>query len=267
MTPIERIDLYLNKQLPASEVAELEHDLQQSSELQGLLDTVDMTRRVIRTQAIKSEVGQVHQQFLTDYRQPGRSGQDDDKVGRVMPLRSRWAGTSRPTGWLVRMAAAVALIVVSYGGYQFVTVNRQAVYESIFVPYQLPTTRNADAPRPILDSLYGAGNYAAVVQQQTIISPQQQPRQRFLTGMAHLQLGQYNAAIAQFQALQTANSQSDMPYFEQEADYYRALAYLGAGNYGQAHARLKRIHDNPRHLFHNNVSASDLWRINLLTYR
>ena len=267
MTPIERIDLYLNNQLPASEVAELEHDLQQSSELQELLDTVDMTRRVIRTQAIKSEVGRVHHQFVTDYRQSGRNGQDDDKSGRVMPLRGRWAGASRPTGWIARIAAAVALIVVSYGGYEFVTVDRQAVYESIFVPYQLPTTRDADAPRPVLDSLYGAGNYAAVVQQQTIISPQQQPRQRFLAGMAHLQLRQYTAAVAQFQALQTANSQSDMPYFEQEADYYQALAHLGAGNYEQAHARLRRIHDNPRHLFHNNVSTTDLWKINLLTYR
>lgn len=267
MTPIERIDLYLNNQLPASEVAKLEHDLQQSSELQGLLATVDMTRRMIRTQAIKSEVGRVHQHFVTNDWQPIRSDHDDDEGGRVMPLRGRSAGANRPTGWLARMAAAVALILVSYAGYQFATVDRQAVYESMFVPYQLPTTRDAAAPRSVLDSLYRAGNYAAVVRQQTVTSPQEQPRQRFLTGMAHLQLGQYKAAVAQFQALQMTNGQSDTPYFEQEADYYQALAHLGAGNYELAHARLKRIHDNPRHLFHNNVSTSDLWRINLLTYR
>lgn len=269
MTPIERIDQYLNNQLPAEGVAELERDLQQNFELQKLLDSVKMTRRTIRTQAIRAEVRRVHQNFIPDYRQQTRNDQEDDEQGaQVIPLHGHPVSAGRPFGWIVRIAATVLLAVVGYSGYQFATVDRQAVYDANFVGYQLPTTRGVDASRSVLDSLYRMGDYAAVVQKLTAIPAQQrQPRQHFLTAMSHLQLRQYEAALSQFQALKAANRQRITPYFEQEAGYYEAMAYLGAGKYDLAHTKLERIHNDPWHMFHANVSRVSLWKIKLLAYK
>ncbi len=265
MTPIERIDHYLNNQLPTDEVTKLERELRQDPELQELLDNVEMTRRMVRTQAIRTEVRQVHGNFMADYRrQVVNDQQTDDENVPVLPLHGRRAGNS----WVMRVAATVLLAAVGYGGYQFATLNRQAVYDDNFVEYRLPTTRDADARQSILDSLYRAGNYAAVVQQLAAIPAQERPpRQYFLAAMSHLQLRQYNAALAQFQALKNSNSQGVAPVFEQEADYYGALANLGAGNYELAYSSLKSIHDNPRHLFQDNVSTVNLWKIKLLAYK
>lgn len=269
MTLLERIDQYLSNQLPVGEVAELERDLQEKPELRELLDRVDMARRTIRTQAIRAEVRQVHQSFIPNYRQQTHNDQESDDQGApVMPLHDRGAGRGRPFGWIMRVAATVLLAVVGYSGYQFATLDRQAVYEGIFVDYRLPTTRGAGSSQLVLDSLYQAGNYAAVIQQLTTIAPQQQqPRQHFLGAMSHLKLRQYPAAVAQFQALREVNRRSTTPDFEQETDYYQALAELGAGNYERAYTGLENIYNNPRHLFHNNVSRSDLWKIKLLAYK
>lgn len=265
MTPIERIDQYLNNQLPTDEVTKLERELRQNPELQELLDTVEMTRRTIRTQAIRAEVRQVHGNFMADYR---RQVVTDQETGNenvpVVPLHGRRAGN----GWVMRVAATVLLAAVGYTGYQFATLNHQAVYDDNFVEYRLPTIRDADARQSIPDSLYRAGNYAAVVQQVASIAAKERlPRQYFLAAMSHLQLRQYKAALAQFQALKNSNSRSVAPVFEQEADYYGALANLGAGNYEHAYSSLKSIHDNPRHLFQGNVSTVNLWKIKLLAYK
>ena len=269
MTPIERIDHYLNNQLPPDEVTELERELQQDPELQELLDSVEMTRRTVRTQAIRAEVRHVHENFMADYRRQIVNEQrtDDDNVP-IVPLPGRRAGEGGLSGWVVRVAATVVLAAVGYGGYQFATLNRQAVYDANFVEYRLPTTRDADARQSILDSLYRAGNYAAVVRQLATVPAQERPpRQYFLAAMSHLQLRQYDAALDQFQALKNSNSQRVAPVFDQEADYYGALANLGAGNYELAYTMLKSIHDNPRHLFQDNVSTINLWKIKLLAYK
>lgn len=261
MTPLERVDQYLSNQLPADEVAELERDLQRDADWQALLNSVDMTRRTIRTEAIRGEVRRVHRAFIPIYRQQNRTDQPVDEPGaRVMPLFGRAA-----VGWIGRIAATVLIAVAGYGGYQFITLDRRAVYDENFVAYQLPTTRDTDTPQSVLDSLYRAGNYPAVVQRLATVAPQ--PRPYFLAAMAYLQLGQYDAALAQFENLRAVNRRSDTPFFEQEADFYEALAQLGAGHYERAYAGLRRIYDDPQHMFHNNVSKTDLWKTKLLAYR
>lgn len=279
MTPIERIDLYLNKQLSAAEVAELERDLQRHPDLQMLLDSVEMTRRTVRTRTIEAAVRRVHQRFMPEYRRLPRSYGDVDEpgagtpAGRSIPLRNRsairWADyRGQPLRWLVQLTVAVLFVLVGYGGYQFVTLDRQALYDEKFVAYQLPTTRDGNALPTALDSLYRAGNYAAVVQRGAALSPQQrQPQPYFLTAMAYLNLRQYDAALGQFRALRALNRQNATPYFEQETDYYEALAELAVGDYERAYTGLERIYNNPRHLFHGNVSRVDLWKTKLLAYR
>lgn len=270
MTPIERIDRYLSHQLRADEVVDLERDLRADTDLQRLLDSVAITRRTVRALAIRDEVRRVHGAFVRDYRlltPADAATETDEPDGRVTPLPRRSGGGIRPVGWVMRAVAAVLLVVGGYVGYQVATLDPRALYAEKFVAYQLPIARGANATRSALDSLYRAGNYAAVVNHGTAVPRSQQVQAHFLTAMARLQLGQYDAALTQFQALRAVNRRSDTPLFEQEADYYEALAALGAGGYERAHAGFKRIYDDSRHLFHGNVAQTDLWKLRLLINR
>ena len=85
--------------------------------------------------------------------------------------------------------------------------------------------------------------------------------------MAHLQQQQYGQAIERFKALQQANELRDKPLFEQEADYYLALAYLGGGRLGDAYPLFEKINKTPRHLYHQNVTDQDLWKLSLLRWK
>ncbi len=268
MTRIERIDQYLGNQLSADEVAALERDLQHDSELRAVLASVDLARRSIRTQAIRAEVQRVHQEFITDYRQSAPADQPADAGAPVLPLSNRPARANQPFGWVLRIAATVLLGVVGYGGYQLATLGGQTVYDENFVAYHLPTPRDMSTGQSVLDSLYRAGDYQTVVERMAVMSPQQrQPQSYFLTAMAYLQLRQYDAALGQFRTLRATNQKSAVPFFEQETDYYEALAHLRIGTFRQAYAGFKRIYDDPRHMFHDNVSSIDLWKVRFLSFR
>lgn len=279
MTSFERIERYLNNQLTLDEVAQLHSDLQRDTELQKTLDSVDMMRRMARTERIRMRVRRMHTEFINEYQQANPIDLPDEaQTVPVIPLGGAaqggdlrhspaLPGRSSGTSWFVRIAATVLLAVVGYAGYQVGTLNPQTVFEDAYVAYQLPVGRGTTGSQPITDSLFRVGNYAAVIERPaTGLSSQEQSRHFFLTGMAYLQLRQYPTAVAQFERLRQANRQGKT-YFGPETDYYQALAYIGAGNYEAAYARFRQIHDNPRHLFRSNVSAITLLKLRLLTYK
>jgi len=52
--------------------------------------------------------------------------------------------------------------------------------------------------------------------------------------------------------------------FQQETDFYLALAYLQNEQTEQALKLFEKIDASEDHLYRNNISATDLWKIRLL---
>jgi hypothetical protein len=261
MTTTETIDRYLNGELSAAEQAKFEKELGNNEALRKQLEVTRMIKDAIHTSALRAQVRDVHQAFMKDYQ---REQVADSQVqeAKVVPLH-------RPKNifwWGSRVAAAVVLLVVSVVGFQYGTVEGEGLYEEKFIPYKLPTVRSSNTPEQQLDVLYAQGNFGEIIKQ-TAKNTKKQPHDLFLLAMSQLHQKQFADASQTFQQLRQANAQRGVKYFEAETDYYEALALLGNKQYSQARQQLERIQQDPKHLFHANVSGQDLWKLRLLGWK
>lgn len=266
METIERIDRYLSNELQPHEAVTFEQDVAQNPSLRRTLEAVQVSRRAVQVGGIRAEVQRTHAEFMAQLRAERQQAEEAERAGppptNVLPLHPQ-PGRSQIWGWTRRMAASVLLLLLGYAGYQATTLDEQTIYQEVFMPYQLPTTRGTDAPPSPLETHYRVGDFTGVVQRAATL-PNKQLLDHFLTGMAHLQLGQHSAAAAEFAAIEAHNRQRSVKFFEAEADYYQAIAYLGAKQYGQAYARLQRIRANPDHPYRESVGQADLLKLRLL---
>ena len=251
MTPIELIDNYLDNRLPVQQAQQLEGELQQDADLRRLLDNVTIAREAIRSGALRVRMKQLHEEYMKEI--------ETERTGvNLLPMYRKQSFT-----WALRIAASLLLGVTAYSSYEFTVLDKDRYYETKYMPYQLPVTRGRAESFTTLDSLYSAGSHVAVIKQFTNLAAQS-PRDYFLTAMSHLQQGRFDQAIALFSTLRWKDAQQGTDYFYQETDYYLALAYLGANRIDEAYGLFERIHNSPRHLFHQTVSERDLIRLKIL---
>jgi tetratricopeptide (TPR) repeat protein len=262
MEMLEQIDRYLDRTLTPDETVNLEQRLQTDAELQDLFDRVTVVRDAVRSSALRSRVRNLHMQYLDELKQQEEAASQMPDVDNVRPLR--YAQSLR---WGARVAASGLLLLAGYGGYKYGTTNLDSYYSDKFMAYQLPNNRGeADEALSSLDDLYRVGNFEGVIQRYAGLR-MPSPHDQFLAGMAHLQQQQYGQAIERFTVLQQTNERRETPLFEQETDYYLALAYLGGGRVGDAYPLFEKINKMPRHMYHQNVTDQDLWKLSLLRWK
>ena len=110
---------------------------------------------------------------------------------------------------------------------------------SIIASFELNTTRgaeNADA----IEQAYRNKNWSAVISLSNA-STQKTNKTYFLTAMANLELKKYDEAIDAFKQVIAANAKSGDNYFQDEAEYYLALAYLASNQATKAMPLLEKI--------------------------
>ncbi len=255
MATIELLDQYIDNQLVPEQIEQLEKDLRQDADLQRLLDSVIVSREAIRYRGLTTKVKGLHQQYINEVR--ANPGQEyDQDIVRPMPV-------NRDYSWVLRIAASVLIALFGYSSYQYTILDKSQVYTNKFISYQLLTTRGSADQFSPLRSAYLLGNYGSVIQQFNAL-PVKASIDYFLTGVACLQQHEYNQAVNRFTELRAVNKYQKEVYFNEETDYYLALAYLGAGRLDESYLLFKSIHDAPQHLFHESVSNLDLLKLNVL---
>lgn len=263
METLERIDRYLDRALPPDESVDLEMRLQADADLQNLFDRVVVARDAVRLSALRGQVRSLHLQLIDEIREEDEAFEADNDTTTVRPL---WYNVGQTLRWSARVAASGILLLAGYSSYQYANTTIGAYYSDKFMDYQLPATRGAEDNTSTIDELYRAGNFSAIIQRFGDLTSQT-TRDQFLTGMAFLHQQQYKQAIHQFTQLQQANKLHNGVLFEQETDYYLALAYLGDGRIGDAYPLFEKIKNSPRHMYHQNVTDGDLWKLSLLRWK
>jgi tetratricopeptide (TPR) repeat protein len=251
---IELIEKYLDHQLPEEQARQLEQSLQHNAELSKLADSIKIARDAVRSRALAARIQGLHKQNMAHLHQQAPV--------KEIPL----PGRRQSFRWLYQIAASLLLGILCFGTYQYVALNKDTFYEDAYIAYQLPVARTDGQVLSSIDSLYLAGNYRALVQKAAVL-PVKEPRTYFLTGLSLMELKQFDEAIGQFTALQQINRQRNTRYFEQETEYYLALAYIGAGRVQEAKALFEKIYNSPRHLYKRTVSRQDLLKLNVLEFK
>ena len=247
---MELLIRYMDGELTEEERTTTEKMLQQNTSLQERYENLIASKEAIRSQGLKERVQALHQEF-----------HQQNKATET-------AKVIKPSSFgkiFMRIAAVLILVVAGYFAYEYSTTNNQTLYAENFVSYQLPVTRGEQQTDEI-ESLYNAKDYAAVINAVNK-KPQKTQKDFFLKAQSYLQTNNAIAAIASFKIVEELNYTSKEKYFEQETDYYLALAYIKANDIDAAREKLKRITLNKQHIFYTKASEISNMQLEILKWK
>lgn len=243
----EKLVLYLDGTLAASEIIALENELYRNSALQEELDSLRATREAIRIYGLQQKVAGIHAQMMNELQAPVFNSNHSGKRIR----------------YVLAIAASLLLLVGAYWSYTYFTLTPDKVFSSAYQPYELTTTRDGNLSETEIEKAYREKNYTEVIRlhdNDTASSA----KTEFLSGLASLALGDDTKAITCLNAVLEKNSISGKSIFNDEAEYYLALSYIKNKDYATALVLLKKIKNDPAHLYHEKVSDQLLRRLNRL---
>lgn len=165
----------------------------------------------------------------------------------------------RPIRIALRIAAAALLVLGTWIVYKFATVTPAGFFKDYYASYELSTSRSNSKVSSI-EQAYRNKNWEQVILAFNTL-PVKTNKDHFLAGIATLELKQFTNAIEHFTAVMDSNSQTGDNYFQDEAEYYLALAYLAIDEKDNALPILKKIKADNSHLYNQRVkemSGTDL---------
>ncbi len=164
----------------------------------------------------------------------------------------------------LRIAAILILLMGLSIFYKYSTVNSTSVYHQYFTDYTLSTPRG-ESNQNALDIAYRIKNWNGV----TVAFNQESNKTNksyFLAGMAAMELQKYPEAVSHFEHIMATNAKSGDNYFQDEAEYYLALAYLMSQQTDKGVDLLNHIRENKNQLYNplaRQISSTDLKIIEL----
>jgi len=182
---------------------------------------------------------------------------------KVAAIRAEMQPAQKPvvrsiTRNIYRIAAAIVLLIGSLAIYKFATVNADDFYTRHYIAYELPTSRSG-AETPAIEAAYRNADWNAVINLYNSISAKGN-QDHFLAGIAALELKQFPQAIGRFTQILNNNSVNNDTYFQDESEYYLALAYIANDEIAKASTLLDKIKADSNHLYREkaeNMSGTD----------
>lgn len=210
---------------------------------------------LVQRSAVVKQVKQVHEQYFKD-RIGNRVAKDNDQYRGLSGKR------------LFRMLGAIAAIFIItctvIVGYWFKTISAEKLYAEHYHPYRLNVERGSgrEASSDVIRQ-YEKNNIRETVSayERSSITTD---REKMAAGNAYLQLQQPDAAANVFRELLKNNQISGNRLYQDEAEYYLALACLKQKNFEEANQLFNKIYDDREHTFNSEVSKWFLIRLKWL---
>ncbi|MBL7699375.1 MAG: tetratricopeptide repeat protein [Chitinophagaceae bacterium] len=151
------------------------------------------------------------------------------------PVRSMY-------GMIRNIAAAILVLIVGTAVFVYYTSTPENLFNSRFAPYENSPQR-------------GEGETASVL------------KEKFMEGQSFLKSGEPQKAVAAFSQILNLNRNSANKIMNDDAEYYLALAYLKNGEAEKALPLLERIHNNPGHLYNDQVTTWYLMKVRIAAWK
>jgi tetratricopeptide (TPR) repeat protein len=201
--------------------------------------------------AVQKQVASVHQSFLAE-----TSPRKEKAIVRSLPAYK----------WAMRIAASGVVMAGLFLGRQLFFSDGNDLYQSFFQNYTTITERSeANYEHSMLIDAFRNKDFEKVIAVFTG-SNDVSTRDKFLAGYAFLQMEKPAEAITLFNEIQQWNQQNHTLIYQDEAEYYQAIAYLQAGNGDKAYELLHAISQNPEHTYFDAVSKWDLLRLKFSSF-
>ena len=252
---LELLDRYLDHNLAEGEQAIIDQLLREDFSVQQALENLKMARGIIESKGMEQLIRKQHLEYMATLKQ-----------NELRAIRTRTFSSEMGSKWM-KIAASIIFILSTGILVQFILLDTNSIYRSNFIAYEASGKRsNTVSSENAIDSLYRNQLFNKLVISFEA-SPSYSAHDLFLTGLAYLQTGDASKAISVFEQLNDQNNMKAEKIFQQETEYYLALAYLRNNQTNSALKLFYKIHEDPRHLYHKNISQWELIKMRLLNWK
>jgi tetratricopeptide (TPR) repeat protein len=188
---------------------------------------------------------------------------DVTPVSAVRPGRAVVRSISRAA---LRAAAVVLVIGASAAIYKYSVTSSSGIYSSYYTSFDLNTSRGATTAPDEMETAYKARNWSGVddaFKKKKV----KDNKSYFLEGMADMEAKKYDEAIGMFQQVMAANNLAGSDYFEDEAEFYLAMAWLARNDVKEAMPLLEKIKADKSHLYHDVVVRMSSLDLRIAAYK
>jgi tetratricopeptide (TPR) repeat protein len=246
ITP-EMLIRYLDNELDASQRQLIESQLPTDPGLQQQLERLQLAKQAFTQFARRQQVSSIHAEMMRDL--------PSAQAKPVAPVRYLRA--------TMRIAALLLVLILIAGVVQYSLLDADRLYRSHYDAYTLGTTRD-NTNIPPLEQAYRRNDMQQVIALYESSADSRQPADHFLAGQAYLAIDNPQKAITAFEAqLQANESRTPKPY-QDDAEYYLALAWVKSGRADKALPLFQQIHDQKAHAYNREVSSWYLMQLRWL---
>src|ERR1700733_6208647 len=206
------IDHYDNR-LRGKGSPEVEQLIGDDAEIGGEWRNLNIAVDAVRDAALHEQVMAIRKEWMAQQGRDGAAGTNSSKTPVFTIYRN-----------VMKIAACILVMAGGAAVYKYSTTHSTDIYQKYYSSYELTTSRGAALTDPI-DQAYENKKWATVL---AIFNTTKDRTTRsfFLAGMADLELQHYDAAIAQFRQVMAENMRAGSDYFQDESEYYLAMALL-----------------------------------------
>ena len=209
---------------------------------------------LIRRYNLLQQVNNVHIHFVK-----AAHNEQKQPAPKVVKMSTR--------AFALRIAAGFLIILTGYALFQYSNSSSSKLYETLYNTYAVTETRsNLSEPKSEIVDAYKKADYKAVL---LLFEQFTNPgnRELFFAGNAHLEAGDINKSIELFQLIMQRNKVSGELLYQDEAEYYLAMAYLKNKSVQKALPLLEAIEAEPAHTYHNKTDKFTLFKMKWLGHK
>jgi hypothetical protein len=231
---------YLDGELSEEEHGQFELEMQNNTELNDRVRNLRIAIEAVRQAGTDEKIRGLHGKMM-------RTALNDEKADR--PVRKIIRIT-------MGIAASIVLLVAALGIYTY-QLSSEKTFDDHFLNYSSFTSRGSEAS--IIPELFRKGNYQQVINEAR--SATVSSSDKIMLAISYLNLNQASSALPLLTELKKDER------FQQDAEYYLGMAYLKNNEPGLALDELKKIHNNPKHSYHLQVSDGLIRELRLLNWK
>jgi predicted negative regulator of RcsB-dependent stress response len=245
----EKLTDYLDGRLDPEEKRQIDEMLSADKNLESELDSLLITREAVKHYGLQQKVASIHQEMMEEKKAP---------VKQITSAR-------RSLRYAIAIAAGVLLIIAGFVGYNFYTLSSEKIFAANYQSYELNNVRDVGADDSEIESTYKRKDFKGVIS-----FSYERPftvKENFLRGMAFAEMADNTNTIQSFKTVIEDNKTAHTNIYNDEAEFYLALAYIRNKDFDFALDILKKIQSDPEHLYYNRVSSKLIRQVKMLKWR
>lgn len=192
-------------------------------------------------------------------------------VQQVQAVHASWTKSHQPAkttplrrlgSMPLRMAAAVLFLLGMFTVLQYISSTYEQLYQQMHQSFAADVTRSSAGVSNYVEA-FQQGNYKEVIR---LYRELKQPgiREKFFAGNAYLETGDAGNAIELFREILQINTLRNERLYQDETEYYLAMAYLKKEDNKSAVQLLEKIASDKNHTYHRSVDKWKLFRLKWL---